>query len=231
MYASKKILDDKEFIDILDEIYYEPVNVCGMEMSQGDVLYKCDPIAFREAKNDYEDSDSNPWVCEVCQTEHEEHEHADNCCKIDHLISMLEVLGFVGTDESLAESLLTYGFVYRERDGYTLLCGNPNCLDEVTDTDSIQFQSEWIDKTDIQDVVDNQDKGFFDFIGIDKSEYNLSEVRLVNAISDVLSYCSCWLIEYFNYDLTIDDVIGSLQAEIDSINAANAENKRIASND
>jgi hypothetical protein len=213
MNARKKELTEEQYEDILDEIYPEPVLICGMEYNQAHALKELDPIAFRCSQSDYQDDDSIPWVCDVCDTEHDTEESADNCCKVSHLVDLLERAGFVGTDTSITESLLTYGLVYRESDGLTLLCTNPDCKDEVEDLDDILFQFESISKDDIQSAIDEQKDGFFDYLGTTKEEYTLDSIPLVMAISDILQYESCWLIESIEYPLNIDDVIKSLKAE------------------
>jgi len=212
MNAIKKELDEQEFLDVLNDTY-EDVTICGLEMSQGDILKECDPIAFQCAKNDYEsESDSVPWECGVCGTEHDTEEGAENCCKVSHLLNLLESAGFIGIDASITESLLTYALVYRELDGLTLLCANPKCKDEIEDIDDILFQFEVISKDDIQNAIYEQSEGFFDFIGTTRAEYTLDSIPLVIALSDILQYCSGWLIESLEYPLNIDDVIQSLKA-------------------
>lgn len=81
MNATKKILDDKEFIDALNDMYPD-IDICGLTMCQGDILFKCDPIAFLCGKNDYENSDAVPWICSICDSEYDSEDEAEECCKI-----------------------------------------------------------------------------------------------------------------------------------------------------
>jgi hypothetical protein len=213
MNARKKELTEEQYENILDDIYPEPVLICGMEYNQAYALKELDPIAFRCGQSDYQDDDSIPWECSLCGQEFDNEDYADNCCKVSHLVGLLESAGFTGTDESITESLLTYGLVYRESDGLTLLCTNPDCKDEVEDLDDILFQFESISRDDIQNAIDEQENGFFDCLGTPKEEYTLDSIPLVRAISDILQYESCWLIESIEYPLNIDDVTKSLKAE------------------
>lgn len=50
-----KELTDKEFEDVLNEMY-PAVNICGMTYSAGYALRQIDEIAFNMAKSDYEDT-------------------------------------------------------------------------------------------------------------------------------------------------------------------------------
>lgn len=73
-------MTDEEYRDMLDEIYGE-VEVCGMTFSSGRVLEELDPTAFRCGKGDYESEQPSKWQCGTCDTEYNEEEDAEECCK------------------------------------------------------------------------------------------------------------------------------------------------------
>ena len=47
-------ISESEYIDLLNEVYYEEVTICGMTFSQGDALKDLDPVAFRCSLSDCE---------------------------------------------------------------------------------------------------------------------------------------------------------------------------------
>ena len=84
-YRKELDYDEDEIIEMLDEIYGD-VEICGMTYSSGQALLELDPIAFRQAKLEIEDSNErdNPvWVCSVCDSEFENEDDAEECCKPD----------------------------------------------------------------------------------------------------------------------------------------------------
>lgn len=217
MDATKKVLDDKEFIDILNDIYPD-VNICGFEMCQGNILYECDNIAFREAKNNYEDSDS-PWVCSQCDSEHNDQIEADNCCKVDYLISILEKLGFIGIDASLEESLIAYGMIYRHSDGYTIFCINPDSPDDI---DSYRFDWNYISIDDVKDALEHMKEGFFSFIDESKADIEVNQDTIISLISSINPWNS-WFTGNFMFTDTIDDMIQAKESELNSITNTKTE--------
>ena len=72
--------DDDEIRDYLDELYPEPVLVCGMEMTQSYVLKEMDRIAF-----DMVGSDNMRWYkCDICDTVYKDDDAEDKaieCCQ------------------------------------------------------------------------------------------------------------------------------------------------------
>ena len=47
-------ISESEYVDLLNECYYEEVTICGMAFSQGTALLELDPTAFRCGLGDYE---------------------------------------------------------------------------------------------------------------------------------------------------------------------------------
>ena len=90
MNAEQKRYTDDEYEDILNDIYADDVSVCGYPMQQGSILREVDPIAFSCSKNDYEAGPDNPWVCKECETEYDNEEEAEACCKREYLSRLLE---------------------------------------------------------------------------------------------------------------------------------------------
>ena len=79
MNAYEKELDDKDFCNILNEIYGK-VEICGMEFYQGDALSELDPVAF-----DCMMANEPPiWVCGECESEFENESEAEECCREDN---------------------------------------------------------------------------------------------------------------------------------------------------
>lgn len=76
----QKELTEREFIEVLDDIYGD-VKICGMDYSSGQALLELDPIAFRCAKIDYEDGlDPDTWECDKCGSEFDDEDDAEHCC-------------------------------------------------------------------------------------------------------------------------------------------------------
>ena len=67
--------DEKEFEEYLNDCY-PSVNICGIEMDQGTILKKCDPIAFRCALS-YEPI---KYGCSECDSEYDDEDEANDCC-------------------------------------------------------------------------------------------------------------------------------------------------------
>ena len=71
---------DDEIAEYLDEMYPEPVYVCGMEMTQSYVLKHMDRTAF-----DMTGSDNMRWYkCDVCDTVYKDdnaEDEAMECCQ------------------------------------------------------------------------------------------------------------------------------------------------------
>lgn len=76
MRAYEKEVDERDYEEELNAIY-GTVEVCGMTMDAGTVLRECDPTAFRCGMAD------KPiiWVCDECDTEYEDEDEANECCK------------------------------------------------------------------------------------------------------------------------------------------------------
>jgi hypothetical protein len=75
-------ITEEDFIDILNDTS-EDVVICGMTMQQGDILYKCDNIAFREAYNNYidgEETERGKYKCLECFEIYQDIEDARECC-------------------------------------------------------------------------------------------------------------------------------------------------------
>jgi len=81
MNAEEIELTNEEYEDILNEIY-EPVKICGIILSQGTILKKCDPIAFRCYLVNYTASNEK-WKCGECGKEYNNKDDANECCKLD----------------------------------------------------------------------------------------------------------------------------------------------------
>lgn len=200
-------LTDKEYEDILNELY-EDIIICGMPYAPGYALHEVDPIAFRCGKMDYEASNS-VYVCSVCNTEYADEDEAENCCKLNHLIELLETLSFIGTDASLEESLTEYSIVYREPDGYTILYSNVNYSDDTAD---MMFCTLFITRSDVLESLQDIKEGFYSFIGTDRKEY-IEGFSTVHAIQALKQYGCNGLVSDQPYTLTIDDLIKSLESE------------------
>jgi len=72
--------DYKEFLN--DN--YPTVDICGMTMNQGDILFEMDNIAFRESYNnhiDAEERDQGSFKCGACDSMHCYKEEAEECCQ------------------------------------------------------------------------------------------------------------------------------------------------------
>lgn len=223
MYAARKILTDREFEDVIDDLYGADTIVCGMEYITSRLLRDCDYDRFTEMKNDYEDQNS-PWVCEICNAEYDDQEHADNCCKVDMLCDMLEQLGYEGLDVNLKISLLEYRLVYNESTSHCVLCRNDKALDEVSDDDSILFDTCYISKSDITEALDTMDNGFYDYVGSTRDEYK-AQCSLVRALYDIINYNDL-LTPDLEYSMTINDVIHIIESIETSKLAAKTENER-----
>lgn len=228
MNATKKELTNDEFIDVLDDIYPDQVDICGYPMYQSNILKDADLIAFREAKLNYEDG-TMPYVCEVCEQEFEDFDHANNCCKVDHLVELLEQLGFVGTDVNLKISLLEYGILYHESTGYCIICNNPDCLDDVTDLTSILFGSTFIDIADIKSAIADMPSLFFDYVGSMRDVYYVDNSP-VTIINDIKGYNGLLAGDVY-YNLNVDDLTKSIQSTIDANKAAEVQAEVIDNDD
>jgi len=82
-YRKEHDYTDEEVIDMLDEIYGE-VDICGFDYSAGRALKELDPIAFHQAALDLADTNDrdNPiWVCAECESEYNNEDEAEACCK------------------------------------------------------------------------------------------------------------------------------------------------------
>ena len=69
-------LAEDEYEDMLTEIY-GTVTVCGMEYDSGRLLREIDPTAFRCGMSD----EPERWQCDECDSEFDEQEEAEECCK------------------------------------------------------------------------------------------------------------------------------------------------------
>jgi hypothetical protein len=76
-------ITEEEFDEVLDEEYGD-VLVAGILYPTSQVLKEVDPVAYRCAKGDYEDSlGSEVYICENCGCEYDNYEDAENCCYIE----------------------------------------------------------------------------------------------------------------------------------------------------
>ncbi len=78
-------VSEREFEDYLTETYGD-VKICGISYASGYALHQLDEVAFRCGKSEYESSldEDNPiWVCDKCNTEFDNENDAEECCKED----------------------------------------------------------------------------------------------------------------------------------------------------
>jgi hypothetical protein len=71
---------DREIEDYLDELYPEPVIVCGYEMTQSYVLKHMDRVAFEMCGND----NMRWYKCDICDTVYKDDDAEDKaieCCQ------------------------------------------------------------------------------------------------------------------------------------------------------
>lgn len=204
MNTYRKELSNEEFIEMLNDIY-DPYTIDGISFYAGEILYSLDNIAFREYKLNFEDS-SCPWVCDNCQSEYDDRDEAENCCKRDRLCELLEHLGYEGTDASIEESLFCYGIVRCVDTGHTILYSEASEL----------FAFCVLDDEYILEGLKYMNDGFYSFIGMDKSTY-ASDTSMLMILSDVMSYSNV-LTDDLEYDITIDDLIALLEGSIKNEN-------------
>ena len=62
--------NQEEFKEYLND-NNETVNICGLEMYKGDILFDCDNIAFREMLNNYNDEEITQLNEEIDELEEE----------------------------------------------------------------------------------------------------------------------------------------------------------------
>ena len=77
---------EEQYDDFLEGVYGDSIEVCGMNMSPLRILKECDPIAYDCGKADYEsslDEDSPVYACGECNTEFDDEDEAEECCKIE----------------------------------------------------------------------------------------------------------------------------------------------------
>lgn len=71
---------DEEIRDYLDEMYPEPVYICGMIQNQAYALKELDPIAFQMIGND----NMRWYKCDICDTVYKDDDAEDKameCCQ------------------------------------------------------------------------------------------------------------------------------------------------------
>ena len=76
-------ITEEDFTEYLND-NYPHVDICGMEMNQGDILFECDNIAFREAYNnhlDAEEREQGSFECGECEQKYDDIIDAETCCK------------------------------------------------------------------------------------------------------------------------------------------------------
>lgn len=73
---SEKDMSDSEVEELIDEMYPDPVIVCGMKMSQGYILRHLDIPAFNAIA-----AENTKWQCDICDTIHDNEEDAKDCCQ------------------------------------------------------------------------------------------------------------------------------------------------------
>jgi hypothetical protein len=76
MKAYLKEWTDQEIRDMFDECYPE-VKIGNLTFSASEIVENCDPVAFRCIAADMEDR----WICEECNTEYDDQDEAEECCK------------------------------------------------------------------------------------------------------------------------------------------------------
>ena len=67
--------DEREYRDYLNSVYAE-VEICGMMMQQGTILYEMDYTAFREMLNN---EPPQWWQCTECGLVHDDKDDAEEC--------------------------------------------------------------------------------------------------------------------------------------------------------
>jgi len=115
----------------------------------------------------------------------------------EELIELLEKKDFVGTDNSLEESLYEYGLVYREKDGLTIRYQN-NIYDYCV-----------IENDDLLEVINNMEQSFFLYLGCTKEYYIKwfnEESNKSMFINDIFKYCDK-LYEHFDLADESNDII------------------------
>lgn len=115
----------------------------------------------------------------------------------EELIELLEKKDFVGTDNSMEESLFEYGLVYREKDGLTIRYQN-NIYDYCV-----------IENDDLLEVINDMESGFFDWLGCTKEYYIKwfnEESNKSMFINDIYQYCDK-LYEHFDLADESNDII------------------------
>ena len=124
----------------------------------------------------------------------------------EDLVELLEKKNFVGTDDSLNESLFEYGIVYREKDGLTIKYqGN-------------MYNYFIINNDDLLEIINDMKEGFFKWLGCAKEDYIKwfnEENNKSMFICDISQYCDK-LYEYFdltNKENDITRVISLLTSE------------------
>ena len=69
-------MDEKDYEEMLDEIYPDGVTVCGMTYSVGRALKEIDPVAFRCGMAEQPEQ----WECNECSCIYDNEEEANDCC-------------------------------------------------------------------------------------------------------------------------------------------------------
>jgi rubredoxin len=76
MTAIEHEISDEQVVELLDEMYSDPVIVCGMPMQQSRILKELDEPAFNEFRNGIEQ-----WECSECGNVYDEEDKAEECWK------------------------------------------------------------------------------------------------------------------------------------------------------
>lgn len=211
-YEKDLELTDDEYKEILNDTHPD-VTICGMVYSQGDILAEIDPVAFRCGKNDYEGcNESKVWACGKCESEYDNEDEAEECCKVDILCMLLKHLGYEGVDANIEESIIYYGVVCQLSKGYP---NNYHCILSLDNGET--FDHTYISLDDIQSAIDDMEDGFFDFVDTRREAYTLDKISIPMIILDIRLYNGI-LTDTLAFDSDIDDIINMLESEVNNDN-------------
>lgn len=85
MNAQQKETTEEEYEEQLNDIF-GTVEICGMTFDSGRALKELDPTAFRVGMSDIEE----PWICSECDSEHDNEDDAEECCKEEEEVDETE---------------------------------------------------------------------------------------------------------------------------------------------
>lgn len=107
--------------------------------------------------------------------------------EINKVLGTLENKGFSGTDASIHESVLEYGFIYNENTE-TAIFGNY----WIYDHENMSFGITKISKSDILEAFQEQKEGILSFCGKSESEFFSSSLQ--NQIDDIEAYSTTFMV-------------------------------------